>query len=769
MWRFGGIGLELHAMHQLVETGAGELGSRYESLGEDPQFDVRLASGIGQIVPGWYLLRARWQVDGGEIVAPCLYPDYGEGLSEATRIDLPEPDITGELRALVVIKRRLRSLRLDPTVHRAHFELSSVRLSPVSRLGALAEMVRGIAHKSRTSAWPVLKSFLRKAARAGVSTATDALYRRYMAAHRKNDRDYVQWTSMFSVRGSAVASWRQEQVSSFTRRPTISVVLPVHNPPLELLRRCIDSVVDQSYPNWELCIADDMSSLPGIRQLLERYAALEPRIRLHFRTEHGHICRTSNDALAMAEGEYVAFLDHDDELAPDALFEVARALQEHPEARMLYSDEDKIDQSGQRYEPSFKPAWNPDLLRACNYICHFTTIERSLVMEVGGIRPGFEGAQDHDLVLRCTERLSRDAIVHIPKILYHWRAIPGSTALSADQKPYALAAGQRAVAEHLVRIGRPAKVEVTASGTYRVVHEAPDSLPTVTIVIPTRDGLDLLKACVDSIRARTDYPHYNILVIDNGSIEPSTLEYLSALRQQSGADVVDFVAPFNYSAIMNHAARHATGEILCMLNNDVEVISPDWLGELVAHARMPEVGVVGGMLYYPNDTIQHAGVILGMGGVAGHVHARLQRGSSGYLGRASMTQNLTALTGACMVVRRQVYLEVGGMDEMLPVAFNDIDFCLRVYQRGYNNVWTPHAELYHHESASRGVDDTPEKRVRFDMECDRMERKWGDVLRHDPAYNPNLSLESHQFDLAFPPRDLRPRRAGLVSIPVATN
>ncbi len=746
-------------MHQLAK-GQGEA-SEYESLGEDPQFDLRTAVGVGKIAPGWHLLTARCRLIEGEIVAPCLYPDYGEGLSESTRIDLPEPDASGQLRALVVIKGRLRSLRLDPTVHRARFELADVRLSHVSRLAALTEMVRGVAHRSGLGVWPVLKSFLLKAMRGRLSVATDTLYRRYMSARRSGDRDYLQWASLFSARAPAQAQWHKDRVESLTRRPKISIVLPVHNPPAQLLRQCIDSVVAQSYGNWQLCIADDVSTLPEIRPLLEEYAARDSRISLHFRSEHGHICKTSNDALAMAEGDYVAFLDHDDELAPDALLELAKALQEHPEARLLYSDEDKIDESGGRYDPSFKPAWSPDLLRACNYICHFTTIDRALVTEVGGIRPGFEGAQDHDLVLRCTERLSREAIVHIPKVLYHWRAIPGSTALSADQKPYARAAGQRAVAEHLERIGRPAKVEITEGGTYRILHESSDALPTVTIVIPTRDRVHLLKACIDSILARTEYAHYDVIVIDNGSLESETLEYLDTLRGQPNTDVVDFVAPFNYSAIMNHAARHATGEMLCMLNNDVEVISPNWLSELVAHARTPEVGVVGGMLYYPDDTIQHAGVILGMGGVAGHVHARLQRGSSGYLGRAGMTQNLTALTGACMVVRREVYQEVGGMDEMLPVAFNDIDFCLRVFQQGYNNVWTPHAELYHHESASRGVDDTPEKRTRFELECDRMERKWGDVLRHDPAYNPNLSLESNQINLAFPPRDLRSRRASL--------
>lgn len=767
---FRAIDLELHATHQLrvddnvsAHYGAGKP-ARYESLGEDPQFDVRVAGGIGRLAPGWYLLTANCRVLDGEIIAPCFYPDYGEGLSEVTRIELPEPSGNDRLRSLVLIKRRLRMLRLDPTIHRARFELSGLRMHRISRVRALVELLWGVsrvsAHRGR-EIWANFKSFARHAIRGRMSVATDTLHRRYMEALRENDRGYQQWTALFSGRFGARA--RQDRVQSLGRQPTISIILPVHNTPLPLLHSCIDSVLAQSYSHWQLCIVDDVSTSPAVKQLLAQYADKDHRIRLHVRSEHGHICHASNDALAMADGEYVGFLDHDDELAHDALLEVAKALNEHPDAGLVYSDEDKIDEDGRRFDPHFKPAWNPELLRALNYICHFTVIRTDLVKRIGGLRPGFEGAQDHDLVLRCVEQLSRHEIVHVPKVLYHWRAIAGSTALGAAQKPYALAAGRRAVEEHLVRIGRPARVEVTEGGHYRVQYSVSET-PRVAIIIPTRDKVELLRACVESIFASTTYPNYEVVIVDNGSTDQNTLGYLRGLREEGRAHVVDYAAPFNYSAIINHAVRQVSAEMLCLLNNDIEVISPQWLDELVAHAVRPEVGVVGGMLYYPDDTIQHAGVILGIGGVAGHVHGRLQRGSNGYLGRARVPHNLTAITGACMVLRRQVFEQVEGMDESLPVAFNDIDFCIRISRGGYDNVWTPHAELYHHESASRGIEDTPEKRARFALEADRMKRKWGDCLRYDPAYNPNLSLDSCQFELAFPPRNLVSRRCDLVRI-----
>nr|WP_175429276.1 glycosyltransferase family 2 protein [Lysobacter enzymogenes] len=528
-------------------------------------------------------------------------------------------------------------------------------------------------------------------------------------------------------------------------------MLPVRDPPLPWLRRCLDSVLAQTWPHWQLCIADDASRSGAVRRLLRDYAARDPRIALRLRENHGHICEASNSAIEMATGSHIGFLDHDDELAPQALAEMARAIAEHPQARLFYSDEDKIDESGRRFEPNFKPAWNPDLLRTQNYICHFVAIEAALVRELGGLRAGFEGAQDHDLLLRCAERLDDAQIVHIPQVLYHWRVLPESTALSGGAKPYALEAGRRAVEEHHARSGVRARVEVTEHGYYRSVRSLRER-PLASLIVPTRDRAGLLRTCVESVLQRTAYRPLELLVVDNGSSEPEALRYLAELRRREHVRVLDWPHPFNFSAIVNHAAAQARGEVLCLLNNDTEVIASDWLDELVSHALREDVGAVGGMLYYPGDTIQHAGVILGIGGVAGHAHGHLRRGSNGYLGRAGVVQNLSAVTGACLALRRRVYAEVGGMDETLAVAFNDIDLCLRLHARGYRNVWTPHAELYHHESASRGPEDTCEKRARFLGEVAIMRGRWGELLLNDPAYNPNLSLDSLHFDLAFPPR-----------------
>jgi GT2 family glycosyltransferase len=379
-------------------------------------------------------------------------------------------------------------------------------------------------------------------------------------------------------------------------------------------------------------------------------------------------------------------------------------------------------------------------------------IRTALVRAVGGFRKGFEGSQDHDLILRCTERLAPGQIHHVPKVLYHWRAIEGSTALVREAKDYASAAGVRAVADHLLRTGRDAETEELPHGHYRVRWRLPQGAPKVSIIIPTRDRVELLRVCVQSIRKITQYPDYEIVIVDNQSAEPETLAYLDTLRHESGIRVLPYDAPFNYSAINNRAASQCSGALLCLLNNDIEVIRPDWLSEMVGQALRPEVGAVGAMLYYPDGTIQHAGVILGVGGVANHAFLGQPAGSPGHGARALVTQDLSAVTGACMVMRRDVYERVGGLDEQLRVAFNDIDFCLRVQQAGYRVVWTPFAELCHHESASRGNDDTPEKRQRFVNEVEFMQQRWGEELLHDPAYNPNLSLESPNFDLAFPPR-----------------
>ena len=532
--------------------------------------------------------------------------------------------------------------------------------------------------------------------------------------------------------------------------------MPVRNTPLAILDKAIRSVLDQAYVNWELCIADDASSMPGIRQLLERHAAKDSRIRLRFRDSRGNIAAASNTALEMATGEFIALLDHDDVLPSHALYWVAEAINRHPDARLLYSDEDKIDMKGKRFDPYFKSDFNYELFLAQNMVSHFGVYRRDLICSLGGFRSGFDGSQDYDLALRVVAAIQRTQIVHIPRILYHWRAIAGSVALSRTEKDFCAPAAWRAVTDHLQPLGGVVERAPEALMYHRIRHQLPAVLPLVSIVICTRDHEALLRRAVESIRSLSTYPHYELVIVDNGSRDPQAVAYLASLASQPGIQVIRDDSPFNYSRLNNGAVAHCRGEVICLLNDDIEVITPNWLEEMVAFAIKPDVGAVGARLWYPDGTLQHGGVIIGAGGVAGHAHLRLPKGSPGYFGRAVLQQELSAVTGACLMVRRTVFAEVGGLDEQIAVAFNDIDFCLRLRGAGYRNIWTPFAELIHHESASRGLEDSPEKIARFQREVRLMHERWGDVLAGDPYYNPNLSMRSGDYSLDRSPS--RPAR-----------
>ena len=570
--------------------------------------------------------------------------------------------------------------------------------------------------------------------------------------------DYNTWVKVCDRLTPQLRRWIVSKSRTLPRQPLISVVMPVYNTPEHWLVRALESVRAQLYPNWELCVADDASTAPHIRPLLEKYARRDPRIKVLFREKNGHIAAASNSALEMATGEYVALLDHDDELNLAALFAVADELNDFPEAELLYSDEDKLNPDGHRYDPYFKPDWNPDLLLGQNYLCHLMVVKTELLRAVGGFRAGFDGCQDWDLALRVSEQLAGmpAKIRHIPRVLYHWRAIPGSTALALDAKDnYVRKNSRRALLEHFERTGQRATVEDTPEGYYRTRFALPQPPPLVSIIIPTRNGLKLLKQCVKSLLADDTYPHYEVIVVDNDSDDPGTLAWLRDLPSlDPRLRSVPYRQPFNYSAINNFAVReHARGEIVLLLNNDIEVLEPGWLGEMTAHAARPEIGCVGALLYYPDDRIQHAGVVLGLGGVAGHAFKYYPKDSPTHGSRGSLVQNYTAVTAACLAVRREVFLQVGGLDEeKLTVAFNDIDFCLKVHALGLRNLWTPFAVLRHHESASRGQETTPERIERFGAEIETMRDRWEALLQDDPAYNPNLTLLREDFSFAAPPR-----------------
>jgi glycosyltransferase involved in cell wall biosynthesis len=565
--------------------------------------------------------------------------------------------------------------------------------------------------------------------------------------------DYQEWIRRYDTIDNVARVKLRGICDRLFSTPKISVVMPTYNSKPEWLIEAIESVKKQIYPEWELCIADDASSDLTTRSILERYAHEDKRIKVVFREQNGHISAASNSALALATGDWVALLDHDDLLTEHALVLVAEAINRHPYAGIVYSDEDKVDENGNRYQPYFKCEWNVDLFRSQNMICHLSAYRRDLIDSVGGFREGYEGSQDYDLALRITEQLTPKAIIHIPHVLYHWRGHAESTASNAETKTYAQDAGVKALREHLQRLGIAATVELTPFLQYRVRYSVPSGLPKVSLVIPTRNGLNLIRQCINSLVEKTTYKNYEILVVDNGSDEEDVLAYLKEIDGRSKVKVIRDDRQFNYSALNNKAVINAEGDYVGLINNDLEVITPGWLDEMVSLASRPGTGAVGAALFYPDESLQHGGVITGIGGVAGHSHKYLSQRSLDYFGRTRLTQGVSVVTAACLLIKKSIYIEVGGLNEVdLQIAFNDVDFCLRVRDAGYQNVWTPFAELYHHESATRGREDTPAKRARFNQEAEYMKRTWGESLLNDPAYSPNLTLDHEDFSLAWPPR-----------------
>jgi glycosyltransferase involved in cell wall biosynthesis len=568
--------------------------------------------------------------------------------------------------------------------------------------------------------------------------------------------NYPAWIRLYDRLTEADRIAIRGHLAQIRDRPLFSVLLPVYDPNPKWLDRAIESVQGQVYPHWELCVVDDASTDPRIRKLIERHASRDSRIKNLKRAENGHICAASNDALRMATGEFIALLDHDDELAPTALYFAALELNSDPQLQLLYSDEDKLDKQGRRCDPYFKPDWNPDLFTSQNYVSHLSIYQSDLVRAVGGFRLGFEGSQDYDLTLRCVERIDASQIRHIPHVLYHWRIAEQSTATFAAAKPYAHEAAIRAMQQHLDRLGIAATAGPDYGDYIRVRYLRTNEAPLVSLVIPTRDRPSFLRPCLESIFAKTEYSNYEVVVVDNESSEPETLDYFTSLQGNERVRICRMPGAFNYSGLNNFGVGQARGSLIVLLNNDLEVINGGWLDEMVSHGLRPEIGAVGARLWYPDKTMQHGGVILGAGGVAGHAHAGI-RNEHGYFARAHLTQNFSAVTAACMLVKKDLYLQLGGLDEQnLAVAFNDVDFCLRLQEKGFRILWTPHAELYHHESASRGFEDTAIKQRRFLAEVEYMNQKWGDALESDPFYNPNLSLGEKLFTLAFPPRLSKP-------------
>ncbi len=538
-----------------------------------------------------------------------------------------------------------------------------------------------------------------------------------------------------------------------SEQPKISILLPVYNVAEIWLRKCIDSVLKQNYHNWELCIADDASNQPHIRKIIENYLNKDNRIRAIFREKNGHISLATNSAYTLASGDYLALLDHDDELAPHALMRVAECIRDNPEARLIYSDEDKIDEQGLRHGPHFKSDWNYDLFLGCNMISHLGVYHRENFEKVDGFRPGFEGAQDWDLALRIIETISPSQIIHIPEILYHWRDIEGSTAQNLDQKSYANAAQKKAIESHLARLEVNATIESVDGFDWKINYAIPHPAPRVSIIIPTKDRIDLLKPCIDSILEKTNYQNYEIVIVDNASQRAETLTYFEKIKPINSIRILKDEGEFNYSRINNDAIATCESELICLLNNDTEVISPCWLREMVQHGIRKEIGVVGAKLLYPHDHVQHGGVIMGIGGIAAHAFKLLHRSDDGHIHRAHLVSGYSATTGACMLFRKKTWKGLGGFDEEnLPVSYNDVDFCLRANAKGLRTIVTPFALLYHKESESRGSPtSSPERSVEFQRESSYMRSKWSDIIKRDPYYNPNLTQDREDFSYKTAP------------------
>lgn len=563
---------------------------------------------------------------------------------------------------------------------------------------------------------------------------------------------YDAWIRLYDVLDDETRSRMRRRIARLPNAPLISVVMPTHNADPTWLRAAIDSVRTQIYPHWELCIADDASTSSESLAALRSCTAGDPRIKTAFRRENGHISAASNTALGLATGEWIVLMDHDDLLSEHALFWIADAIAKHPGVALIYSDEDKVSEVGVRSDPYFKPDWNIDLFFSQNLFSHLGAYKAELVRKVGGFRLGLEGSQDYDLVLRCLAHVGAAEIHHVPKVLYHWRVHAQSTARSNGVKPHAMVAGETALNEHFLREGIRGRAEHVGPG-YRVRYELPAELPLVSLVIPTRNALKLVRKCVESIVEHTTYGRYEIILVDNGSDEPEALAYFAAMQSAGVLRIIRDDGEFNYSALNNRAVAAALGKIVGLVNNDIEVLSPEWLSEMVSIALQPGVGAVGARLWYPNRTLQHGGVVLGVSGLANHAHRGLPEGSGGHCGRACLIQSFSAVTGACLVIRKDRFEAVQGLNETdLKVEFNDVDFCLRLREAGLRNVWTPYAELVHHESATRGTDNTPGKHKRHRAEIEYVKRRWGESLRFDPAYNPNLTLRTEDFSYAWPPR-----------------
>ncbi|EEZ8475732.1 TPA: glycosyltransferase [Escherichia coli] len=719
----------------------------WASEGNDPYFILDLEH-LSQTGKGWYQFNLTLDCPTKQGLAK-FYLDTGKGFNEFETVTLPYKKAVTASR-LFYLDSPLVALRFDPLEQEGPFSVSQFEITAISDSQIEPALLARIQQEHQSYRNMELTKIKESISSESGSLSMDRLVSLYNETFTLPSLDYEEWIETVETPSLPDKGDVKVILETMQKPPLISVVMPVYNPEEVYLRACIDSVLEQSYPYWELCIADDKSPKEHVQRVLREYEAKDPRVKVVYRQQNGHISAASNSALQIAIGEFVALLDHDDALPEHALLFMAQTIHSQPNARILYSDEDKLNAKGERFEPHFKSDWNPDLFFSQNYVSHLGVYHHDLLKKISGFRLGVEGSQDQDLLLRCLPHVQADQIVHIPRVLYHWRTVEGSTALASGEKSYTTDAGIKALQDYFATRQPGVKVEAgRVPNTYRVCYPIPEPAPLVSLLIPTRDRRSLTETAVRSILEKSTYTNYEILILDNGSVEAETLEFFSQIQEEDHrVKVLAYDYPFNYSAINNFGARHAKGTIIGLINNDIEVINPEWLTEMVSHSLRPEIGCVGAKLYYPNDTLQHGGVILGIGGVANHSHKHFSRTHPGYFARLVCTQNYSAVTAACLLIRKEIFDAVEGLDEEnLKVAFNDVDFCLKVREAGYRNLWTPYAELYHYESISRGIEDSPEKIARFTGEVDFMKAKWGTHLEIDPFYSQNLTKTKEDFSI----------------------
>lgn len=744
---------------------------------------------------GWVLFDSRLVRHTSDYSAK-LYFDTGNGFGNCHALDIPVT-LKGTVHELVYLPRGLVAVEWAPMHAQGPFEQYAIQITKVSTLERVYRMARRVVPvlwlQPREKLAPLKLNVARLLLDLTGAYVAAGKLRAYAAAP-----SYPEWIRHVDTLSDRDRALIKSHIERFAASPHFVLLVAVRSRDLNLLSRTLDSISGQLYRNVEIVLLDatmdGANRFPGAQQLLERGVKIRHMGRQHLETS----LREINDALGMdASDVHVSIIQAGDVLAEHALYWIASTIVADQGVGLIYSDEDSLDSKGERCKPKLKPDWSPELARSTNYIGQLVSVRGSGLVRAGGVGLNDCFGDQHDLVLRVCDVLAAEEIQHIPSILIHrgGDALPNTeprsstrglaesrrrifyppngagvsedshlvdqpgTGVQVAEHPVGAVAdsGAAPVIAHLIRNGISATVSETSPGVYRVKYGLPHVLPMVSILVPTRDAFDLLKRCIESIVDKTTYPNYEIVVIDNQTADANALEYLAKITSNPRVRVLRYDLPFNYSAINNFGVGQARGEVLCLLNNDTEVISPDWIAEMLGHLVQSRVGVVGAKLLYPDGRVQHAGDVVGVGGVANHLHAFIAHDAPGYSSRAVLAQDLSAVTAACMMTWRSLYSELGGLDaENLTVAFNDVDYCLRVRETGFRVVWTSHAELYHHESVSRGIDDTPAKQARAKAEAKYMRTRWRDVMTRDPFYNPNLSYERPDFSLSHAPLVQRP-------------